>query len=86
MSYQNILQYNFRKWRLIPFNEVTDICLATDEKNYDEEVVFSPLLIGEDDGNRLPFKFDFNSTGTTLMATSSVTFDYQTIEIGRAHV
>jgi len=60
-------------------NEITDICLASDEKSYDQEVVFSPLLIGEDDGNRMPFKFDFNSTGTTLCQTNSCTFSSQTI-------
>ena len=79
MAYQNINQYNFRRWGLKPANEITDICLASDEKDYDQEVVFSPLLIGELDGNRMPFKFNFNSSGTTLCATSACTFDYDTI-------
>jgi hypothetical protein len=79
MAYQNINQYNFRRFGLIPFNEVTDICLASDEKEYDQEVIFSPLLIGEDDGNRMPFKFDFNSSGTTLVPFTSTTFDNNTI-------
>ena len=70
MSYQNINQYNFRRWGLLPVNEITDICLASDEKTYDQEVVFSPLLIGEDDGNRMPFKFDFNSSATTFCQRS----------------
>jgi hypothetical protein len=79
MAYQNINQYNYLKWGLVPVREISDISLASDEKNYDQEVVFSPLLIGENDGNRMPFKFDFNSTGTTMMPYSSVTFDYETI-------
>jgi hypothetical protein len=79
MAYQNINQYNFRRFGLIPLNEVTDICLASDEKEYDQEVIFSPLLIGEDDGNRMPFKFDFNSSGTTLVPFTSTTFDNNTI-------
>jgi hypothetical protein len=79
MAYQNINQYNFRRWGLKPANEITDICLASDEKDYDQEVVFSPLLIGELDGNRMPFKFNFNSSGTTLCTTSACTFDYETI-------
>jgi hypothetical protein len=79
MAYQNINQYNFRRWGLKPVNEVTDICLASDEKDYDQEVVFSPLLIGEDDGNRMPFKFDFNSSGTTKCQTEVCTFDDDTI-------
>jgi len=79
MAYQNINQYNFRRWGIKPVNEITDICLASDERDYDQEVVFSPLLIGELDGNRMPFKFDFNSSGTTLCQTSACSFDYQTI-------
>jgi hypothetical protein len=79
MAYQNINQYNFRRWGLKPANEITDICLASDEKDYDQEVVFSPLLIGELDGNRMPFKFNFDSSGTTLCTTSACTFDYDTI-------
>ena len=79
MAYQNINQYNFRRWGLLPVNEITDICLASDEKDYDQEVIFSPLLIGEDDGNRMPFKFDINNTATTLCQSASCSFDYQTI-------
>ena len=79
MAYQNINQYNFRRWGLLPVNEITDICLASDEKDYDQEVIFSPLLIGENDGNRMPFKFDINNTATTLCQSASCSFDYQTI-------
>ena len=75
MAYQNINQYNFRRWGIKPVNEVTDICLASDEKDYDQEVVFSPLLIGENDGNRMPFKFDFNSSETTICQTGDCSFD-----------
>jgi hypothetical protein len=79
MSYQNINQYNFRRWYLLPVKEITDICLASDEKDYDQEVIFSPLLIGENDGNRMPFKFDFNSTGTTLCQSNSCDFSSNTV-------
>ena len=79
MAYQNINQYNFRRWGIKPVNEVTDICLASDEKDYDQEVIFSPLLIGENDGNRMPFKFDFNSSGTTICQTGSCSFDNDVI-------
>ncbi len=79
MAYQNINQYNFRRFGLKPVNEVTDLCLASDEKDYDQEVIFSPLLIGEDDGNRMPFKFDFNSSGTTLCQVSPCVFSSDTI-------
>ena len=79
MSYQNINQYNYRRWYLLPVRQISDICLAFDERDYDQEVIFSPLLIGENDGNRMPFKFDFNNSATTICTTSSCTFDYETI-------
>jgi hypothetical protein len=79
MAYQNINQYNFRRWGIRPVNEITDICLASDEKDYDQEVIFSPLLIGEEDGNRMPFKFNFNSTGTTICQIGSCDFDNDVI-------
>lgn len=79
MAYQNINQYNFRRFGLKPVNEITDICLASDEKSYDQEVIFSPLLIGENDGNRMPFNFNFNSSGTTLCQVSSCVFSADTI-------
>lgn len=75
MSYQNINQYNFRRYGLKPVNEITDICLASDEKSYNQEVIFSPLLIGELDGNRLPFKFDINSSATTYCQDNTCNFD-----------
>jgi hypothetical protein len=79
MSYQNINQYNFKRWYLVPVNEISDICLASDEKDYDQEVIFSPLLIGENDGNRMPFKFDFNNSATTICQTSTCNFSSDTI-------
>lgn len=79
MAYQNIVQYNSRKWGIIPVKEITDICLADDERGYNEEVVFSSKLIGENDGNRMPFRFDLNSTGTTLCRDNSCVFSSDTI-------
>jgi len=61
MAYQNINQYNFRKLLLSPVREISDIFLASDERDFNEEVIFSPLLIGEEDGNKMPIKIDFNS-------------------------
>ena len=75
MSYQNINQYNFRRFYLSPVREITDISLASDEKSYDEEVVFSHFLIAENDGNRMPFKFDVNSSNSILITDD---FDYDT--------
>ena len=65
MSYQNLNQYNFNKIGFRPVNEIIDITLASDELNYDTETVFSTKLIAEDDGNRMPFNFDFNYSGNS---------------------
>lgn len=78
MAYQNINQYNYQRWGLRFFNEITDFCLASDERDYNEDVIFSPYLIGEFDGNRLPIKMDFNSTGTTICRQCG-DFEYETI-------
>jgi hypothetical protein len=64
MAYQNINQYNFNRFYLKPVTEITDICLASDEKDYNQEVIFSNYVIANTDGNRMPFKFDFNSSET----------------------
>lgn len=67
MSQQNIREYNFRKWFLKPTGQNIDITLASDERNYNEEVVFSPYLIAQNDGNRLPISFDLNNSGSSQM-------------------
>jgi hypothetical protein len=67
MSQQNIREYNFRKWFLKPSGQNLDINLASDEQNYNEEVVFSPYLIAENDGNRLPISFDLNNSGSSQL-------------------
>jgi hypothetical protein len=38
-----------------------DFCLASDERDYKEEVIFSPYIIGNTDGNVLPVKIDLNN-------------------------
>ena len=69
MAYQNINQYNFRKWYLKSVNEITDLCLASDEKDYNEEVVFSPYLIAQTYGERLPVSLDLNNPSCNQMFT-----------------
>jgi len=64
MAYQNINQYVYKKWYLSPFLEVTDLSLASDERDYNEEVIFSPYIIGAYNGDVLPVKFDINFTGS----------------------
>jgi hypothetical protein len=66
MPSQNINSYYYSKYRTkLNYGFNFDITLASDERNYDEEVVFSNNLIGENDGNRLPIFFDLNNDLTS---------------------
>ena len=69
MSQQNINQYNFSKWYLTPSWYNVDMCLASDELSYNEEVVFSPYLIANSDGNRLPVSMNLNNSNSTPFNT-----------------
>jgi hypothetical protein len=64
MAYQNNNQYVYNKWYLKPIQEVSDLSLASDERQYNEEVIFSPFLIGNTDGNVMPIKIDLNFSGS----------------------
>lgn len=61
MSYQNINQYVYNKWKLKPVYDGQDMSLASDEKDFNEEVVFSPFLIAQTYGKKLPIYFDINN-------------------------
>jgi hypothetical protein len=69
MSQQNINQYVYKKWFITNSKPVFDISLSSDERDYNEEVVFSTQLIGVNDGNRLPIHFDLNNSGSSQMMT-----------------
>jgi hypothetical protein len=67
MSQQNIREYNYRKWFLRPVGQNLDLNLASDEKDYNEEVIFSNEIIANNDGNRLPIHFDLNNSGSSQL-------------------
>ena len=69
MSQQNINQYVFNKWKLNPSWNNLDMSLASDETDFNEEVVFSTQLIGINDGNRLPIYFDLNNSNSSQQPT-----------------
>ena len=60
MAQQNINQYVYSKLKLNIINECQDMSLASDEVDFNQEVVFSPYLIAETYGNRLPINIDIN--------------------------
>jgi hypothetical protein len=45
MAYQNINQYNYPKLKMSVVYDGQDMCLASDEVDFNQEVVFSPYLI-----------------------------------------
>jgi len=59
---QNINQYPRPNWGIKLAIDASDMTLVNDERNYNEEVVFSPYLIAQTYGNRLPFSFDTNNS------------------------
>jgi len=67
MASQNINNYYFDKYDLkLDYSSYFDLTLASDEKDYDEEVVFSTDIIASNDGNRLPINIDLNSAESNL--------------------
>ena len=48
MAYQNINQYNYPKLKLQVIYDGQDMSLASDEVDYNQEVIFSPYLIGSE--------------------------------------
>lgn len=60
MAYQNINQYYYKKYGLKFVYDGMDMSLASDEKDYNEEVIFSPYIIAQTYGNKLPFYFDID--------------------------
>jgi len=60
MAYQNINQYHYKKYGLNFVYDSMDMSLASDERDYNEEVVFSPYIIAQTYGNKLPFYFDLD--------------------------
>ena len=58
---QNINQYQRPNYRLNFALESNDISITTDETGFNEEVVFSPYLIAETYGPKLPINIDINN-------------------------
>lgn len=66
MATQNINNFYFRRFdAFTDDSEYTDLYLASDEQQYDEEVVFSPNLIAYEDGQRLPINIILSDSGSS---------------------
>jgi hypothetical protein len=69
MAQQNINQYVYPKLRLNIVNDCEDMSLASDEVDYNQEVVFSPYLIAQTYGDKLPISIDISNTNTAQNLT-----------------
>ena len=65
MASQNINQYVYPNWGVRLVNESYDMSLTSDEQGYNQEVVFSPYLIAQTYGKKLPVYFDIDNPLTS---------------------
>jgi hypothetical protein len=69
MPSQNLNSYDYPRYKMkLNYGQYFDLTLASDERDYDEEVVFSTNLIAQNEGNRLPFYFDLSNSATTIQS------------------
>ena len=62
MSSTNINNYGANKFDLrIDYSNYFDITIGNDENDFDEDVVFSSVIIDEDNGENLPINIDLDS-------------------------
>jgi len=73
MSQQNINQYVYKKINIGLVSDSMDMSLASDERDYKEEVIFSPYVIAQTYGNKLPFYFDIND----LLTAQKLNLNYK---------
>ncbi len=67
MPSQNLNSYYYPRYSVkLQYGQYFDLTLPSDERNFDEEVVFSTDVIGKNDGNRLPIIIDLDNTQNTL--------------------
>ena len=60
MAEQNINQYVYKKYRINLESDSMDMSLTSDERDYNQEVIFSPFLIAQTYGDRLPINFNIS--------------------------
>jgi surface protein len=84
MARQNINQYVYPNLYPKLSLESFDMSLTSDELNFNQEVVFSPYLIAQTYGNKLPFYFDLDNEETSEKLTLNYgTYDFNNILISQ---
>ena len=79
---QNINQYPIPNLAIKLAIDANDMTLVSDERNYNEEVVFSPYLIAQTYGNKLPFYFDINND----LSVQPLVLEYKTYNFDNVFV
>lgn len=69
MASQNIKQYVYPNLFPVLSLETQDMSLTSDELDFNQEVVFSPYLIAQTYGNKLPINIDINNTSSVQNLT-----------------
>jgi hypothetical protein len=64
---QNINQYFNPNWKITLSRDTYYVAMTSDEMDYNQEVVFSPFLIAQTYGNKLPLYFDTNNEETSQL-------------------
>ena len=79
MGTQNLNNYYFKKVDAnISYDSYYDIFLASDEKDYNEQVVHSNDIIDFNDGDKLPVWIDLNSINCSTQPTTDCDFQFTT--------
>ena len=79
MGTQNLNNFYFNRLDAkINYSSYYDLFLAADEKDYNEQVVYSNNIIDYNDGDSLPVWIDLNSVESSIQPTTNCNFQYPT--------
>lgn len=78
MAEQNINQYVYKKYRINLESDSMDMSLTSDERDYNQEVIFFSVLISQTYGDRLPINFNINCLNCLLQDLTLTYKNYNT--------
>lgn len=85
MGTQNLNNFYFNRLDTkINYSSYYDLFLAADEKDFNQQVMYSNSIIDYDDGCKLPVWIDLNTTAST-QPTTNCSFQYPTGATGNAY-
>tara|TARA_R100000900_G_scaffold1977_1_gene3850 strand:- start:3288 stop:5885 length:2598 start_codon:yes stop_codon:yes gene_type:complete len=79
MGTQNLNNFYFKRLDAkLNYSEYYDIFLASDERDFNQQVVYSNNIIDYNNGNKLPVWIDLNDTNCSTQPTTTCPFQYPT--------